>query len=51
MALFDSILTMFILFMMFVLGYCKYKKVTLIEFFKELRELFKGQQEEVITLP
>jgi len=51
MGLFDSILVLAILFMIFALGYCRYRKITLIEFFKELKEIFKQNQEEVIDIP
>jgi len=48
--LFDSVLVLVILFMIFALGYCKYRKITLLEFFKEIREILRGQQEEVIDI-
>ena len=51
MGLFDSILVLAILFMVFALGYCKYRKITLIDFFKELKEIFQKNQEEVMDIP
>ncbi|KKN56542.1 hypothetical protein LCGC14_0571200 [marine sediment metagenome] len=50
MALFDSLITIIILFSLFIIIYCKYMNKTLPEFFSELRDVFRPQEEEVINL-
>lgn len=46
----DVLLTVLILFALFVLAYTKYQNKTLVEFAREVREIFKRDKEEVIDL-
>lgn len=40
--LFSNLITIFVLFAMFVLGYCGLMKKTIFEFFQDIFNLFKG---------
>jgi len=43
--LFDNLLVVVILFALFVLGYCKLKNKTIVEFFKEIMEILRKDEE------
>lgn len=51
MSMFDTLLTIFILLTIAILAYLKMTKKTLIDFFREIKEVCRGQQEEVVNLP
>jgi len=48
MALFDNLLTVFILVTLFLIIYLKITNKTLPDFIRELREIFSSAEEEVI---
>ncbi len=50
MGLFDAVITLVVLFSLFIIIYCKYMNKTMPEFFMELREVFSSPEEEVVNL-
>ena len=44
MSLWENVLTILILFGIFTLIYCKMKEITIIQFFKDIFELFKPKE-------
>jgi len=48
MVLFDNLLTIFILLSLFLLIYLRIKDITLLDFFRELKEIFSESKEEVL---
>ena len=51
MAVFDTVLTIFILLTIAILAYLKMTNKSIPDFIREIREVCRGQQEEVINLP
>jgi hypothetical protein len=49
MTLFDNLLTVFILTVLALIIYLKVTNKTLVEFFREIREILADTREEVIT--
>jgi len=47
MTLYENLLTAFILFGLFVLGYLKMKKITLMEMIQELKNIFSEKKEDI----
>jgi len=48
-ALFDNLLTIFILLSLFIIIYCKIANKTLVDIFREIREAISPPTEEVIV--
>ena len=44
MSLWENVLTLVILFGIFVLIYCKMKEITIVQFFKDIIDLFKSEE-------
>ena len=46
--LFSALLTLFILFAIFILGYCAIRKKSLTDLFNELKLMIIGKKEEIL---
>ena len=49
MALLDNLFTVGILLALAIIGYCKIKDITIVDLWREIMEIVRGETEEVVT--